>query len=190
MQPHSGVFSRLTTPLRQVSNCPHCGEKWAGRGACDPGPFYPLFFLPGPALVVASAISLVSAQKGENSLILLLLLSPPNPLTLGFGGDPILSATSGPNKLSKPPRRVTPPCPEPWHTGPYRGQHRGLALTSSAPVRDYPFPPDVEPDIHPDASQFAPCSKCPSWLAAQLALPHPRDSGTLPLIRLRGHGSQ
>ena len=42
-------------------------------------------------VVVASSISLISARKGGNSLIPLLLLSPPNQLALGFGGDPILS---------------------------------------------------------------------------------------------------
>ena len=59
-------------------------------------------------VVVASSISLISARKGGNSLIPLLPpipsvpmghlpltrgvgLSPPNPLALGFGGDPILS---------------------------------------------------------------------------------------------------
>lgn len=52
-------------------------------------------------LVVASSISLISARKGENSLIPLLLLSPPNPLALGFGGDHILSPlTSGPIRFN------------------------------------------------------------------------------------------
>ena len=52
-------------------------------------------------LVVASSISLISARKGENSLIPLLLLSPPNPLALGLGGDPILSPLkSGPIRFN------------------------------------------------------------------------------------------
>ncbi len=52
-------------------------------------------------VVVASSISLISARKGGNSLIPLLLLSPPNPLALGFGGDPILSPlTSGPIRFN------------------------------------------------------------------------------------------
>ena len=45
---------------------------------------FPLLLVsPGPA-------SAISAPKGENSLIPLLLLSPPNPRLppLGFGGDP------------------------------------------------------------------------------------------------------
>ena len=52
-------------------------------------------------VVVASSISLISARKGGNSLIPLLLLSPPNPLALGFGGDPILSPLkSGPIRFN------------------------------------------------------------------------------------------
>ena len=37
-------------------------------------------------LVVASSISLISAPKGENSLITLLLLFPPNPLRWASSG--------------------------------------------------------------------------------------------------------
>ena len=61
--------------------------------------------------VVASSISLISAPKGENSLIPLLLLSPPNPLALGFGGGPIWSSAEPrkrPNSPSNPPGGAGP----------------------------------------------------------------------------------
>ena len=78
-------------------------------------------------LVVASSISLISARKGENSLIPLLLLSPPNPLALGFGGGPVLSSAESSKAAQFPfqsPRWGRAfPCPAIGHTGPHSGVH-------------------------------------------------------------------
>ena len=60
-------------------------------GRLRPRLFLLLFFTPALRLILASATSLVPAQTGENSLIPLLRLFPPNPLSLGFGESPLVS---------------------------------------------------------------------------------------------------
>ena len=78
--------------------------------------------------VVASSISLISAPKGENSLIPLLLLSPPNPLALGFGGVPIWSSAE--SSKSAQIRSKFPmwgrgfPCAATGHTASHSGVHK------------------------------------------------------------------
>ena len=90
---------------------------------------FPLLF------VVASSISLISAPKGENSLIPLLLLSPPNPLALGFGGGPIWSSAEPrkrPNSPSNPPQvgqGLPQPCNRPH--SPSQGGTWGFLRVSS-----------------------------------------------------------
>ena len=71
----------LTTPAVELENCPHCGQLWRERGRVRPLSF-PLL------LVVAGSISLIFAQKGENSLIPLLRLSPTKPLRWVSSGAP------------------------------------------------------------------------------------------------------
>ena len=87
----SGLFSaRQRRQLSYPETARTAGRSGSSRGTLSPA-LSPAFFHTGPAPRLASAISLVSAQIGETSLIPLLRLFPPNPLPLGFGGSPLVS---------------------------------------------------------------------------------------------------
>ena len=72
------VYNALFDPYENARTAGICG---AERGRSRPLSFLLL-------LVVTSSISLISAQKGENSLIPLLLLSPAKPLRWVLPGAP------------------------------------------------------------------------------------------------------
>lgn len=104
---------------------------WAGR-RFRRQPFILLF-------VGASSIPLVSAESGENSLIPLRLIFPPNPLRWASAGALFLSSAEPEKPLKICPKAArnpsgagTPPRPEGGHTAAHRGEHGGSLVCAAS----------------------------------------------------------
>ena len=128
-------FQGGTTPKEQnftVHNPAPQGPKLPALRAevAEPGHLRPrLFLLPffhtGPAPCPRTRRPRIFVQTGENSLIPLLGLFPPNPLPLGFGGSPLVSRCR-PQFASKTLfGTATLPSPSSGHTAAHRGKQRG-----------------------------------------------------------------
>ena len=114
---------------KKASIQPPQTARTAGRsgraGAFTTPALSPAFLHIGPAPCPRTRRPRIFVQTGENSLIPLLGLFPPNPLPLGFGGSPLVSRCR-PQFASKTLfGTATLPSPSSGHTAAHRGKQRG-----------------------------------------------------------------